>query len=203
MVPCPTSLKIVTCPPKRQQKRPDGYYNIERMLNRVLSGSRCRLRCIWSGSAQCFSCFAKVEIRVWIISAVLALLWVWAAVIYCFMFFTAISRSGWVIGSVLLAGGLWMAWIGSVKNGIRFQVRGDLRSLVGWLLNSTQPGSRAHKSKNPRFEHGAYNETVDKRRSVRTNRRKSARNMPHVSVDMALETLYLSPGHLAIPAGAR
>ena len=69
-----------------------------------------------------------------IISAVLALLWVWAAATYCFMFFTAISRSGWVIGSVLLAGGLWMVWVGSVKNEIRFQVRGDLRGLVGWLL---------------------------------------------------------------------
>jgi hypothetical protein len=69
-----------------------------------------------------------------IISGVLALLWGWAAVTYCFMFFTAISRSGWVIGSVILAGGLWMAWVGSVKNEIRFQVRGDLRDLVGGLL---------------------------------------------------------------------
>jgi hypothetical protein len=68
------------------------------------------------------------------ISGMLGLLWAWAAIAYYFTFFTAISRSGWVIGSVLLAGGIWIGWVGAVKNEIRFQLRGDLRGWVGWML---------------------------------------------------------------------
>ena len=68
------------------------------------------------------------------IAAVLSLFWAWMAIVYHFIFFTAINPAAWLFGSVFLVGALSFAWIGVLKNKLRFSFRGGIRGWVGSLL---------------------------------------------------------------------
>ncbi|MHB8773352.1 MAG: DUF6064 family protein [Syntrophales bacterium] len=68
------------------------------------------------------------------IAAVLSLFWAWMAVAYHFSFFAAINPAAWLFGSVFLMGALYLAWVGVLKNNLRFALGGDIRRWLGGLL---------------------------------------------------------------------
>lgn len=69
-----------------------------------------------------------------LIAAGLSFFWAWMAVAYHFAFFAAINPAAWFFGAFFLVGALWFAWIGVIRNRLRFSLRGGMRGLLGGLL---------------------------------------------------------------------
>jgi hypothetical protein len=55
-------------------------------------------------------------------------------VAYHFLFFTAINPAAWVFGALCLIGSLLFAWVGEIRNELRFRRPGGLRAAIGGTL---------------------------------------------------------------------
>jgi hypothetical protein len=69
-----------------------------------------------------------------VISAIVSFLWAWMAIAYHFAFFAAINPGARFFGAFFLLGAFWFAWIGVIKDHLRFAAHGGLRAWLGGLL---------------------------------------------------------------------
>lgn len=69
-----------------------------------------------------------------LVAAALSSFWAWMAIAYHFVFFTVINPAAWFFGAFFLAGALWFAWIGVIRNKLRFSLHGGIRTWLGSLL---------------------------------------------------------------------
>ena len=99
---------------------------------------------------QFFEVFARYNESVWpmqivltilalaiiilLFAAALSFFWAWMAIAYHFVFFAVINPAAWFFGAFFLAGALWFAWIGVIRNELRFSLHGGIRTWLGGLL---------------------------------------------------------------------
>ncbi len=69
-----------------------------------------------------------------LIAAVLSFFWAWMAIAYHFVFFTDINPAAWFFGACFLSGAFWFAWIGVIRDKLRFSLHGGIRTWLGGLL---------------------------------------------------------------------
>ena len=69
-----------------------------------------------------------------VIAGVLGLMWLWTGILYHGLFFSRINAAAFAFGALFVVQGLAIAYVGVVRDGLRFGIRFDIATVVGAVL---------------------------------------------------------------------